>query len=67
MSMIQFPPEPYARHERDRSLRASEQWELQRALREADERGRAERKAARKSRNRRYLRLILHRTSQSVP
>jgi len=67
MSMILFPPDPYARHERDRSLRAAEQWELQQAIRDADERARAERKAARKSSHRRHLRLLPHRTSHSLP
>lgn len=52
-----------ATSDRDRSLRAAEQYELRRALRTADELNRAERKARRKSRNHHYLRLILDRVA----
>ena len=49
--------------DRDRSLRAAEQYELQRALRAADELKRAERAHRRKSRTHRYLRLITGRVA----
>lgn len=50
-------------NDRDRSLRAAEQYELRRALRAADEIERTERKAQRKRRTHHYLRLILGRVA----
>lgn len=61
-TMYPIYTEPMA-SERDRSLRATEQYELRRALRVADEIKRAERKAKRKDRTRHYLRLVLRRTA----
>lgn len=49
--------------ERDRSLRAAERYELERALRMADEQQRAQRRARRQQRTRRYLRLVLGRSA----
>lgn len=56
-------PDYLAPVDRDLSLRATEQYELQRALRAADEIKRAERKGRRKARTRRYLRLVLDRVA----
>lgn len=58
-----FDPEYNLNRQHDRSLRAAEQYELQRALRDAAERRRSERRATRKVRSRRYLRFIVRRTS----
>lgn len=44
------------------SVRAAERYQLERALREADERRRVERHAARESGTRRYLRMLVRHT-----
>jgi len=61
ITMYPINPDHIARDDRDRSLRAAEQYELRQALRAADEIKRAERKARRKNRTHRYLRLVLNR------
>jgi hypothetical protein len=45
--------------QRDRSLRAAEEYEFQRALRDLEERNRAERRATRRRRTRRLARPAL--------
>lgn len=50
-------------NQREHSLRAAERYELEQALRTAQEQARAERKARRKHRVRRYARLVLHRAA----
>lgn len=56
-------PDFTVQDDRDRSLRAAERYELERALRTADEQQRAERRARRRHRTRRYLRLVLGRAT----
>lgn len=54
-------PDFTVQDDRDRSMRAAERYEIERALRTADELRRAERRDRRRNRNRRYLRLVLGR------
>lgn len=54
-------PDYVVPNDRDRSLRAAEQYELRRALRAADEIKRAAHKSRRKARTHHYLRLVLDR------
>ena len=61
MSYYLIHPDDTVHDDRDRSLRAAERYELERALRTADELQRAERKARRQHRTRRYLRRVLGR------
>lgn len=61
--ILLFDPEYNFYRQHNRSLRASDEYELQRALRDNAERHRAERQTTRKLRTRRYLRLIVRRTS----
>lgn len=63
MKILLFDPELNFNRQHDRSLRAAEQYELNRALRDAAERHQAERKAARKLRIRRYLRPFIRHAS----
>lgn len=56
-------PNDTVRNDREHSLRAAERYEFERALRTAQEQARAEQKARRKHRVRRYARLVLHRAA----
>jgi len=56
-------PDHLVHDDRDLSLRAAERYELERALRAADELARAERRSKRRRRARRYLRLVLNRVA----
>lgn len=60
--MMLIDPEHPRVDQRELSLRAAEQYQLDRALREAKERRRAARKADSKGTNHRYLRLLVRRT-----
>lgn len=63
MNYFIHPDYTVDKSDRDRSMRAAERYEIERALRTADERKRAERRQQRKQRNRRYLRLVLGRVA----
>lgn len=60
MVIFLFDPEYHRNDARDRGIRAAEEYELRRALREADERVRTERKTTRSGH--RYLGLIVRHT-----
>lgn len=67
MMTLLFDPEYHRSNAQDRGIRAVEEYELQRAFREADERVRAERKAARKLSIRRYRRPFVRHASPTHP
>lgn len=60
--MPQIHPEHTRIPQRELSLRAAEQYQIKRVLREAKERRRAARKSADELGGRRYLRLLIRRT-----
>lgn len=65
--ILRFDPEHALNQAHERTLRAAEEYEFQRALREAEELRRAELKATREPRGRWYLRLFMRRTSPIRP
>jgi|GEM_PF-5663571 hypothetical protein len=54
-------PDHITYNDRDRTMRAAERYEIERALREADEQHRAERRARRQGRTRHYVRAVFGR------
>lgn len=61
--MYMIHPDHLTINDRERSLRAAERFELEQALRAADELRRADRRAARLRRAQHYLRLVLDRVA----
>ncbi|QGN34056.1 hypothetical protein [Microlunatus sp. Gsoil 973] len=60
MSFI-INPDHVTYDDRDRSMRAAERYEIERAMREADEQQRAERRAKRQRRTRHYVHAVFGR------